>query len=215
MRITTTEATQMMKPWARFKVYEFTAKDAASQFNISEHSPSERVENCMRGLSYLMNNTGNQPGFNDELSKLSRWNPDPSIESIRAAFDKYEKETVSVLIEEWEEDPEEFQKWHGKPLSECEHPWGDEEVRLYRAWLDLHPFEQFLFSFYCEEAGRDALSDVLGDMMDCEHTVYDRSSEGDSIHSAVWKEAQRLMDRFEKRVEQEWNEKQEQLSIAS
>ena len=154
MRIELEEAMPILRRWSRWQVYDFTAKDIVQNFNIHEVNRENEVDHCLRGLRYLMFNTGNTPGFTRQLERLSSERHHTNLDSIQFAFEDHCAEVQQDMADEWQEDPEGFLKWHCKPLSECEHPWGDEEVVIYRTWLALHPFEKYLFSYYCEEAGK-------------------------------------------------------------
>ena len=214
MRIELKDAMVRMRRWCRWDVYEFAAKDAVREYNVHNTSTESEVECCLRGLEYLMENTGNTPGFDQGLRNI-KTSRHANLESIRFAFEAYYEERQQELVEYWEDDPEDFIKWNRKPLSECEHPWGDDEVKVYRAWLELHPFERYLFTHYCEQAGREALMEMMDDLVVNEYSSYGRS-DASQIHERVREEAERLMDRFTKNVEKGvWTTKKQPQELSN
>ena len=86
---------------------------------------------CILGLDWILGDTGNQVGVPQTVEKaISDWNR-RSVDVLSEALEEAIKEASVEQREEWEDDPEDFRKWHnGKGIDECEHPWCDETNTL-------------------------------------------------------------------------------------
>ena len=191
---------------------EFALKDALRQFdlkkNYARYGRDEFAQMALRGLSYLLWNTGDCIGTNSQLAKL---NYNCSVERIKEAFDEYLAEAREEQKDDFEMDREwAVRRYRCETVEDAEHPWGDEEVAVMNAWLALDPFEWFLFTRSVKEAGVDAIEDNIDEF------VVNEAESSSYIHDAVRKASDTLMTRFAERVkkEQQCKSKPQQHSVA-
>jgi len=190
------DANQAYKDWSGCGYFsEHAVQDALRKYSLKKDFGGwgdPLAQMCLRGLSYLLQNTGNCVGTNQALNKLTH---QCSVERIRDAFDEYSAEALEEQRESFEEDTEWFKGYYKcETLEEAEHPWGGEEVAVMKAWLALDPFEWFLFNQSVVEAGMEAIEDNID-----EFVIYESDSSS-YVHDSIRRVTENLMQKFAERV---------------
>lgn len=175
---------------------EHAVADAKREFNVQntygriDRDPIAQM--CLRGLSYLLWNTGDCVGTTSAIEKL---NFQCSVARIKDAFEEYSEEALEEQKELFEDDKEWFfRHYRCENLADAEHPWGKDEFAVMEAWLALDPFEWFLFTKSVKEAGMDAIEDNLNEF------VVNEDDNSSYVHKAIRRASDTLMERFATRV---------------
>lgn len=173
-------ANEIHGSWARYRS-EYASGRVLREFNTNvSRYPHKQAQDCLRGLIFLLEFTGNQCGPSTELNRMLGYHPDMTVDEVKNAFEKHNE---SALAEQAEDYPE-----------EDEHPWGDEEFEAMRTWLGLHPFEWFVVNRLAKEQGIDYIEDNFDEL------VLDDPCSSRGLHEAIHEEYGRMMHGFVQRI---------------
>lgn len=173
-------ANEIHGSWARYRS-EYASERVLRAFNTHvANYPHKQAEDCLRGLIFLLEFTGNQCGPSTELNRMLGYHPEMTVEEVKSAFEKHSE---SALAEQAEDCPEEE-----------DHPWGDEEFEAMQTWLGLHPFEWFVVNKIAKERGMDYIEDCFDEL------VLDDPCSSKGLHEAIHEEYGRMMHGFVQRI---------------
>lgn len=101
-------------------------------------------------------------------SRDGRWFPESvTREALKERLEENAAEDLKDRLEFFEDDPDGYRKFFNLPADHqpgTEHPWGDENLALYRAWLDSTPFTVYTLWREVREAAIERLDEELAEM---------------------------------------------------
>ena len=134
------------------------------------------------GASCHFNDWGRKSNFPSTVEKM--------VEVMEEHISKCQQEAV----DEYEDDPKWGKSYYTHHPAEV-HPWGEDTLKMIRAWMNSSTFERFCIHRTLKEVARDTAESNLFD--------YAIEAEPESVENAVRQEFERLMNIFVKTHEGE------------